>query len=197
MLETPEKQYVDDPSTVLKQLSLISRSIGHTMRLRPWILWLLLSSGGGATPSALLADDAIPAGSSWRYFKGRAPASTPGTLWRQKDFVDTSWTQGSSPFFYGEPFSGTALTDMQGGYSSVYLRRQFSTTDPGKTGSLVLHALSDDFLFDQEVIVHMLRSGRRLVERPVATHYGSGSRSISFGRSVRYGLGCVHAIFGG
>ncbi len=144
MLETPEKQYVDDPSTVLKQLSLISRSIGHTMRLRPWILWLLLSSGGGATPSALLADDAIPAGSSWRYFKGRAPASTPGTLWRQKDFVDTSWTQGSSPFFYGEPFSGTALTDMQGGYSSVYLRRQFSTTDPGKTGSLVLHALSDD-----------------------------------------------------
>ncbi len=63
--------------------------------------------------------------------------------------------------------------------------------------ALPLHALSDDFLFDQEVIVHMLRSGRRLVERPVATHYGSGSRSISFGRSVRYGLGCVHAIFGG
>lgn len=60
--------------------------------------------------------------------------------------------------------------------------------------SLPMDDLSDDFLFDHQVIVTLLRAGRRIAERPVGTHYGAGSRSISFGRSVRYGLGCVRTI---
>lgn len=62
--------------------------------------------------------------------------------------------------------------------------------------SLPLPSFSDDFVFDQEMIVHLLRAGRHIVERPVGTHYGEGSRSISFRRSLRYGLACVRTIVG-
>ncbi len=63
--------------------------------------------------------------------------------------------------------------------------------------SLPLASFSDDFLFDQQVLVALIRRGAKLVERPVATRYDETTRSISFRRSVRYGLGCVSVILGG
>jgi glycosyltransferase involved in cell wall biosynthesis len=83
---------------------------------------------------------------------------------------------------------GATFTDLHTGaraYTADTLRR------------LPLSRLSDDFLFDQQVIVALLGAGRRVVERPVATHYGEGSRSISFRRSICYGAGCVVTIAAG
>ena len=54
--------------------------------------------------------------------------------------------------------------------------------------------LSDDFVFDQQILCAALRAGLRLVERPVASHYGAGSRSIAPLRAVVYGIGCVREI---
>lgn len=57
-----------------------------------------------------------------------------------------------------------------------------------------LGALSDDYLFDQQLLCALLRARRTLVERPVRAAYDPSVQSISFRRSVRYGLGCVREI---
>ncbi|GDX79891.1 glycosyl transferase family 2 [Deltaproteobacteria bacterium] len=62
--------------------------------------------------------------------------------------------------------------------------------------SLPLDSFSDDFLFDQQVLVALIRRGASLVERPVGTRYDTTTRSISFRRSMQYGVGCVRVILG-
>ncbi len=58
-------------------------------------------------------------------------------------------------------------------------------------------SFSDDYLFDQELLVALLRRKVRIAERPVPTRYTPGVQSISFRRSVSYGLGCVRVILRG
>jgi glycosyltransferase involved in cell wall biosynthesis len=57
--------------------------------------------------------------------------------------------------------------------------------------SLPLEVLSDDFVFDHQVLAAFLHAGLRWVERPVLARYDDTVRSISFRRSIRYGLGCL------
>ncbi|MFZ5479722.1 MAG: glycosyltransferase family 2 protein [Myxococcota bacterium] len=59
---------------------------------------------------------------------------------------------------------------------------------------LPLARFSDDYLFDQQVLCGLLRARRRIAERPVRVRYDGTVQSISFGRSVAYGLGCVWEI---
>jgi hypothetical protein len=88
----------------------------------------------------------IPAGSTWSFFAGRTEASIPDkTSWRNPDFVDGSWAQRPAVFFYGESgYTGTHLSDMQGSYTSFFLRKTFVVGDPGALSSLYLRALCDD-----------------------------------------------------
>lgn len=50
---------------------------------------------------------------------------------------------------------------------------------------------SNDYLFDHQVLAAILNAGLHIAERPVRTRYDSTTQSISFRRSVRYGLGCL------
>jgi len=50
---------------------------------------------------------------------------------------------------------------------------------------------SDDFVFDNEMIVQMLYFGFRVGEISCPTRYFDEASSIRFGRSVKYGLGVV------
>jgi glycosyltransferase involved in cell wall biosynthesis len=50
---------------------------------------------------------------------------------------------------------------------------------------------SDDFHFDTEILVQLLRTGRRIVEIPVPTFYGD---EISRVNGLRYALNCVKAV---
>lgn len=59
---------------------------------------------------------------------------------------------------------------------------------------LPLEAFSDDYLFDHQVLAGLLARGRRIAERPVQAVYDDAVQSISFGRSVRYGLGCLWSL---
>ena len=59
---------------------------------------------------------------------------------------------------------------------------------------LPLGAFSDDYVFDQQVLAGLLARGLRFAERPVAVAYDDSVQSISFLRSVRYGLGCLRAL---
>jgi glycosyltransferase involved in cell wall biosynthesis len=60
--------------------------------------------------------------------------------------------------------------------------------------ALPLATFSDDYLFDQQVLCGLLRAGARIAERPVRVRYDASVQSISFLRSVTYGLGCVWEI---
>ncbi|MHB1929391.1 MAG: glycosyltransferase family 2 protein [Acidimicrobiales bacterium] len=57
--------------------------------------------------------------------------------------------------------------------------------------SLPLEHNSDDFVFDNQVIVQAIACGARIGEVSCPTRYAQDSSSISFGRSVRYGLGVL------
>jgi len=53
---------------------------------------------------------------------------------------------------------------------------------------------SDDFIFDNEIIVQFLEAKLRFKEIPVRTHYGEDSSSVGFVTSLRYGLGILRVI---
>lgn len=57
-----------------------------------------------------------------------------------------------------------------------------------------LDMFSDDYLFDQQLLCHILRSGQTIAERPVRVRYDDAVQSISLRRSIRYGMGCVREI---
>jgi hypothetical protein len=107
---------------------------------------LVLSLGlGGLIPIRAETVQLVAPGSPWQYFKGfQDPHPDDPAAWRQIDFDDSEWLKGTDPFFYGEPLEGTALNDMQGGYSTVFLRTAFDVVSPENLGSLSLKVLSDD-----------------------------------------------------
>lgn len=106
-----------------------------------WALCALFTLSFGTVS----AQELFPAGTAWRYVKGTGPASSPDpTAWRQPGFADTEWAQGDAAFYYGDPFTGTLLSDMQGSYSTVFLRKRFTVTNPADFKSANLRAACDD-----------------------------------------------------
>ena len=53
---------------------------------------------------------------------------------------------------------------------------------------------SDDFVFDNEIIVQLLLKKQRFREIPVTTRYAHDSSSVGFWRSCRYGLGVLMTL---
>jgi glycosyltransferase involved in cell wall biosynthesis len=78
--------------------------------------------------------------------------------------------------------TGAKLSEYHTGYraySAVALRK------------LPLLANSDDFVFDNQLLVQALAAGIAIGEISCPTRYEPESSSISFARSVRYGIGVV------
>jgi hypothetical protein len=91
----------------------------------------------------------VQSNTNWRFIKGQSEASTPINVWRGLAFNDTGWSNALAPFYYGDPYNsatnpGTLLSDMLGGYSSIYLRKTFTLTNAAAATNLYLNALSDD-----------------------------------------------------
>jgi 2-polyprenyl-3-methyl-5-hydroxy-6-metoxy-1,4-benzoquinol methylase len=53
---------------------------------------------------------------------------------------------------------------------------------------------SDDFVFDQEIFAQIVASGARVVELPIPTRYFLEASSVSFGKSVVYGLKTLRVL---
>jgi len=104
--------------------------------------WRSAGSGAGGTP--VVNTTLMAAQQTWKYFKGTSEASSPATAWRQPGFDDSAWDSGITPIGYGEAFVTTVLNDMSGGYTSVFLRKQFTVTDPSEFNQLILEAQYDD-----------------------------------------------------
>jgi hypothetical protein len=109
------------------------------------------ATGAGATWSYTL--DArtvlVQSNANWLFVKGFAEASSPVDAWREPGFGDTAWSNAPAPFYFGDPYGsvanpGTLLTDMLGGYTSVYFRRHFDLQNIGAITNLFLSAQSDD-----------------------------------------------------
>jgi len=79
---------------------------------------------------------------------------------------------------------GAKLSEYHTGYRA-YSRRILET--------LPLDRNSDDFVFDNEVIVQAIAAGFRIGEVSCPARYFPDASSISFGRSVRYGFGVLRA----
>ncbi len=77
---------------------------------------------------------------------------------------------------------GAKLSEYHSGY------RAFSRT---LLERLPLDRNSDDFVFDNQVLAQVLWLGCVVAEVSCPTSYAPEASSINFGRSVRYGLGCV------
>ena len=111
----------------LKRLRLIGLGLG-----------VLLSVTPGASQTL------VGVGSTWKYFKGTAEASTPTNAWRLLAFNDLSWNSGPAPFRYGDGLGGTLLSDMPSGYATVFLRNKFVVTNAVQIQNLRLSVDFDD-----------------------------------------------------
>ncbi len=56
---------------------------------------------------------------------------------------------------------------------------------------LSLEALSDDFVFDNQMLAQILWTGETIAEVSCPTRYDDDASSINFWRSVKYGFGCL------
>jgi hypothetical protein len=89
------------------------------------------SSGYSVIPPVAAGSILVGAEDSrWHWRKGTNEASQPSEAWRQPDFVeDASWRIGQTSIGYQDADDLTVLTDMQGRYTSLFLRHVFVVRD--------------------------------------------------------------------
>lgn len=90
--------------------------------------------------------------------------------------------------FFENVLTGQKLSEYHTGY------RAFSRA---VLETLNLSHNSDDFVFDNEMLIQAHIAGFRIGEISVPTKYFEDASSISFGRSVKYGLGVLRCSFEG
>ena len=88
----------------------------------------------------------LESGSLARYFKGIVE---PPVDWASPAFDDSTWLSGPTGIGYGDDDDATILTDMQmtdmqGGYLTVYTRQQFEVADISAIEALLLEMSYDD-----------------------------------------------------
>ncbi|MFA6404254.1 MAG: CotH kinase family protein [Salinivirgaceae bacterium] len=93
--------------------------------------------------ASLYAQINFPAQSSFKYLKG-SNAINLSSSWVNPDFNDADWLTGNAPFRYGDGTGGTLLTDMQGNYSTVYLRTKFTVQQAEMIKEITVKADWDD-----------------------------------------------------
>ncbi len=102
--------------------------------------------------------DFVNAGQDWQYYEGFDEPSN-GTLdWTQPQFDDGSWSTGPEPFGYEESAAGdpngvfdmvdpATLLDMQGSFTTLYIRRAFDASQFEDLSELSLAIDYDDAFF--------------------------------------------------
>jgi hypothetical protein len=130
--------------------------------------WSMTIQVGGETT------EFISPGDSWSFFRGKTAPSTPADAWKQLNFDDSTWESGPSGFGYDDNDDATILTDMKGGYKTVYIRKAFYTDSAPDDRSMELIVDYDDgfiaYLNGKEVVRACMPSG-------AVTHETSASSS--------------------
>jgi len=123
----------------------------------------------------------IDEGAEWKYFKGtQEPSRAQGSWWRHIGFDDSSWLSGNTPIGYGETFIATNLSDMRGGYSTVYLRKKFEVTDLDAVENVILEAMYDDGINVWINSVHVASGNTPSAEMPFDSTVSNRSENHGF-----------------
>ncbi len=85
----------------------------------------------------------------------------------------------------------TALENIVLGLNLSEYHTGFRAFSARALEKLPLQRNSDDFIFDQEILVEAIARGMRIGEIPVPVRYFDEASSINFRRSVVYGLGIL------
>lgn len=93
--------------------------------------------------NGLLAQINFSSGSNYKYLKGNQAVTLPST-WINPGYSDATWSSGIAPFRYGDGSGGTELTDMQGNYTTLYLRSAFIASQVELLDDIVLTMNLDD-----------------------------------------------------
>ena len=130
--------------------------------------------------------DHVAVSDEWRFFRGTTPPSEPADVWREMDFSDAEWETGPGGFGYGDSDDATRLDDMQGGYLSVYIRREFTVSALPGSGELVLEIDYDDGFI---AYLNGLEVARRNMPADPVTHETSAESAHEAGTAERIVLG--------
>jgi hypothetical protein len=133
----------------------------------PPIVTDTLAAPGGVPPAA------APANSGpWRYLAAAAPAG-----WQSENFDDSTWTQGTPHFGFGET-DQRATVPAPAGRATWYFRRTFNVEAP----ALALYtALNLRMVYDDGAIVYL--NGEEVVRRNLPTTGVTDASSASAARS--------------
>jgi glycosyltransferase involved in cell wall biosynthesis len=98
------------------------------------------------------------------------------------------WRYAANRFltFAENIFTGAKLSEYHTGY------RAFSKE---LLEQLPIDENSDDFVFDNQMLLQILYLGHQIAEISCPTKYLEDASSISFKRSIFYGIGCLNAAF--
>ena len=117
----------------------------------PWLILLLWFGCLSARASDI---GLVRIGESWRYQKGLSDRPFPE--WTQPGYNDAAWFSGLSGFSGWNLPEATVISDYGLGYTTVYFRKNFDVTEPGRVHWLILRADFDDalvvYLNGQEVL---------------------------------------------
>jgi hypothetical protein len=132
--------------------------------------------------------DLVAAGAEWKFFRGKVAPSTPGDAWRQVGFDDSPWEAGLAGFGYGDTGLATLLSDMQGHYATVYLRKEFSIASVAPSAPVELSVAYDDgfiaYLNGQEVARRNMPTGTATYQTFASTAHEVGTaEAISLGNA--------------
>jgi len=95
--------------------------------------------------------------------------------------------------YFGNRFLTIAQNIILGQNLSEY-HTGFRAFDAKVLKKLPFHKFSDDFVFDQQILVSAIREGFKIGEIPVPVRYFPDASSISFSRSVKYGLSTLFSL---
>lgn len=99
---------------------------------------------------------------------------------------------GGMPFW--KYFANRFLTMLQNvtlGQNLSEYHTGFRAFDKKVLKSLPFHKFSDDFVFDQDILISAIYSNYKIGEIPVPVRYFPEASSINFIRSAKYGLGIL------
>jgi hypothetical protein len=144
------------------------------------------------------ADIVVMVHPDYQYSPLLVPAMAAMIAYGEYDFVLGSRTLAQSAVARGMPrykyVSNRVLTLVE----NVLLGQKLSEYHTGLRAyrrelleSIPLAKHSDDFIFDNQIIVQAIAAGARIVEISCPTRYNDDASSINFRRSVRYGLGVL------
>jgi glycosyltransferase involved in cell wall biosynthesis len=149
---------------------------------------------GGADIVVMLHPD-------YQYDTKLIPEMIKPILEQRAEVVLGSRLMGVSPISQGMPWwkyvANRALTKLENVVFGLHLSEYhtgYRAYSRRALESVNFEMNSDAFVFDQEIIAQFVQAKQRIVDVPVPTRYFKAASSISFVRSVRYGLSILWVL---